>query len=182
MGLVAFVVTLVLVGSVSYLADLGLRQAEMAQLVSSIEASEEQMVIVQEEIERITSTYEALEAPDDADRAQLVGDLADAAAYGEEAIAQAGAAIADDSYLPWHTAILKAQDDYLLHNQAWQDYLGRSAVDPGVLTVPQEDINSTFADAEVSVRAALPPLASSDLRERIDLIFAEPEGAGGQAA
>lgn len=181
-GLVAFVVTLLLVGSVAILADLGLRQAEMTQLVSRIEASEERMILVQEEIERITTAYESLEAPDDADRAELVGELADAAAYGQEAIAQAGAAMAGDTYLPWHTAIIRAHNDYLLHNQSWTDYLGRSAVDPGELTVPQEDIDSTFMDAEASVRAALPPLASTDLRNRIDVIFAEPENSGGQAA
>lgn len=181
-GLVAFVVTLVLVGSVAFLADVGLRQAEMAQLVSRIEASEEQMVLVQEDIDRITTSFEELEAPDDADRAALVGELADAAAYGQEAIAQAGAAMADDAYLPWHSAIIRAQDDYLAHNLAWQDYLERAAVDPAVLTQPQEDINSTFLEAETSVRAALPPLVDAGLIERVEVIFAEPEGAGGQAA
>jgi hypothetical protein len=177
----AFVVTLLAFAPIALVTDIALRQAEMEQLVTRVEASESQMVAVQEEIGAITDEYESLSDPNDEDRAELVGQLADAAAYGQEAIAEAGAVVASDTYLPWHTAILRAQQDYLAHNQAWQDYLEAAAVDPGELTMPQEDIDSTFVEAEESMRAALPPLASDDLRQRLELIFAEPEGEGGQA-
>lgn len=181
-GGAAFLVTLAFLGPIALVGDIVLRQAEMEQLVTRVEASEAEMVEVQAEIEAITDDYESLPDPDDADRAELVGRLADAAAYGQEAIAEAGAVVASDDYLPWHASIIRAQRDYLAHNQAWQDYLEAAAIDPGELTLTQDDINSTFLDAETSMRAALPPLATSELRQRVDLIFAEPEGAGGQAA
>ncbi len=181
-GGAAFLVTLGFLGPIALVGDMALRYAEMEQLVTRVEASEAEMVLVQEEIEAITDDYESLPEPDDADRAELVGRLADAAAYGQEAIAEAGAVVAGDSYLPWHTSIVEAQRDYLAHNQAWQDYLEAAAIDPGELTMTQDDINTTFVDAETSMRAALPPLASPELRQRVDLIFAEPESEGGQAA
>jgi len=181
-GGVAFLVTLGFLGPIAVVGDMALRHAEMEQLLTRVEASEAEMVLVQEEIEAITDDYESLPEPDDADRAELVGRLADAAAYGQEAIAEAGAVVAGDSYLPWHTSIVEAQRDYLAHNQAWQDYLEAAAIDPGELTMTQDDINTTFLDAEASMRAAVPPFASPELRQRVDLIFAEPEGEEGQAA
>lgn len=181
-GGVVFLVTLVSFGPIALVGDIALRNAEMEQLLTRVEASEAQMVEVQDEIGVITEDYESLADPDDADRAELVGRLADAAAYGQEAIAEAGAVVASDTFLPWHTSILRAQQDYLAHNQAWQDYLEAAAVDPGELTLPQDDIDSTFVEAEESMRAALPPFASDELRQRLELIFAEPEGEGGQAA
>ena len=176
----AFLVTLAFAGPIALVGDVVLRQAEMAQLVTRVEASEATMVEVQDEIDAITQEYESLPSPDDQDRAELVGRLADAAAYGQEAIAEAGAGVAGDDYLPWHTSIRRAQQDYLAHNQAWQDYLEAAAVDPGELTLPQDDINSTFLEAEASMRKALPPFSSDDLLERVDIIFAEPEGEPGQ--
>lgn len=178
----AFLVTLAFAGPIALVGDVVLRQAEMAQLVTRVEASEATMVEVQDEIDAITQEYESLPSPDDQDRAELVGRLADAAAYGQEAIAEAGAGVAVDDYLPWHTSIVEAQRDYLAHNQAWQDYLEAAAVDPGELTLPQDDINSTFLEAEASMRKALPPFSSDDLLERVDIIFAEPEGEPGQVA
>lgn len=178
----AFLVTLAFVGPIALVGDVVLRQAEMAQLVTRVEASEAQMVEVQDEIDAITQEYESLPSPDDQDRAELVGRLADAAAYGQEAIAEAGAVVAGDDYLPWHTSIRRAQQDYLAHNQAWQDYLAAAAVDPGELTLAQDDINSTFIDAEASMRKALPPFSSDDLLERVNTIFAEPDGEPGQVA
>jgi len=85
-------------------------------------------------------------------------------------------------FVVWHSAIRQAQADYLAHNQAWQDYLERAAVDPGELTLPQEDINSTFEQSKISMNAAIPSISGDALRDRVDLIYAEPEPSGGQAA
>ena len=177
-GVVAFAVTLLLVAPVAVVTDVALRQAEMAQLVTEVEYSEAQMLTVQEEIRRVTDDYEAIPNPTDADRAELVGQLADVAAFGQEAIAAAGDDLADESYLPWHTALHQAQRDYLAHNQAWQDYLERATVDPGEFTVPQDEVNDSFMVAERSLRSAVPPLADEELRQRVDAIFAEgaPDG------
>ena len=177
-GVVAFAVTLLLVAPVAVVTDVALRQAEMAQLVTEVEYSEAQMLAVQEEIRRVTDDFEAIQNPTDADRAELVGRLADVAAFGQEAIMEAGDDLADDTYLPWHTALRQAQRDYLAHNQAWQDYLERATVDPGEFTVPQDEVNDSFLVAERSLRSAVPPLADRELRQRVDAIFADgaPDG------
>ncbi len=177
-GAVAFAVTLLLVAPVVVVTDVAVRQVEMAQLVTEVEYSEAQMLAVQEEIRRVTDDFEAIPNPTDADRAELVGRLADVAAFGQEAITEAGDDLADESYLPWHTALQRAQRDYLAHNRAWQDYLERATVDPGEFTIPQDEVNDSFLVAERSLRSALPPLADRDLRQRVDAIFAEgaPDG------
>jgi len=178
-GLVTFVVVLVAGGATTAAADSAIRVAEMDTLLTNVEASELEMMVVQEEIDRISSAYEALPDPTDEDRSELVKDLATTAAVGQEAIAEAGVVVASQEIAPWHPRLIQAQDDYLAHNQAWQDYLGRAKADPLELTRPQELVDSTFLASEVSMRAAVPPILSRDLAIRVDAIYAPPEGASG---
>lgn len=178
-GLVTFVVVLVAGGATTAAADSAIRVAEMDTLLTNVEASELEMMVVQEEIDRISSAYEALPDPTDEDRSELVKDLATTAAVGQEAIAEAGDVVASQEIAPWHPRLIQAQDDYLAHNQAWQDYLGRAKADPLELTRPQELVDSTFLASEVSMRAAVPPILSRDLAIRVDAIYAPPEGASG---
>ena len=67
-----------------------------------------------------------------------------------------------------------AQDAYLAHNRAWQEYLARAAQDPAQFGVDDTEVNDTFEAAEAPVRAALPPYALFDLVTRVDVIFAPP--------
>ncbi|MCF8543110.1 MAG: hypothetical protein K9G24_08525, partial [Candidatus Nanopelagicales bacterium] len=174
-GLITFVVVLLVGAAGAVVTDVVIRNAELTILVSEVEASEQQMIEVQEEIDRVSQEFEAIPEPTDEDRAELVGQLADVAAYGQEAIAAAAADVASLEFVVWHSAIRQAQSDYLAHNQAWQDYLERAAVDPGELTLPQEDINSTFEQSKISMNAAIPSISGDALRDRVDLIYAEPE-------
>lgn len=179
-GLVTFVVVVVAGGATAAAVDSAIRVAEMDTLLTHVEASELEMMVVQEEIDRISSAYEALPDPTDEDRAELVKDLATTAAVGQEAIAEAGDAVASQEIAPWHARLVQAQDDYLAHNQAWQDYLGRAKADPLELTRPQELVDSTFLASEASMRAAVPAILSRDLVIRVDAIYAPPEGASGE--
>ena len=98
-------------------------------------------------------------------------------------IAAAGDDVAAVRWLAWHQDIRQAQDAYLAHNQAWQDYLTRAIEDPAEFARPQDAVNSTFEEAEPAVREALPPAALYRLKARVAQIFAPPpsEGDGQQA-
>jgi len=184
-GLVTFLVVLVVGGGLTIVVDSGVRAAEMDVLLSEVEASELEMTVVQTEVQRISEEFGQLPSPTDADREQLVKDLAATAATGKQAIGEAGDAVGQLEFLPWHAALTRAQEDYLAHNLAWQEYLGRAAEDPLELTAPQDLVDSTFADSEVSMREAVPPVFGRALADRVDIIYAEPESASegeGQAA
>ena len=182
MGLVTFVVVLVGAGALAGVSDWAIRNAEMSDLLSRVEVSEAAMSAVQDDIARITVEYEQLPAPDDADKAALTSQLQEAAAEGRDAVAQAGQGVAALPILPWHSQLRQAQDDYLAHNVAWQEHLDRAATDPTEFMQPQELINSTFEQAEVSMRAALPAPAVSGLLDRVGRIFAPVPMEGQQAA
>lgn len=179
LALVTFLVVLVGGAGLALVVDSGIRAAEMDSLLTQVEASELEMTVVQSEIQRISEEFGALPAPTDADREQLVKDLATTAATGQEAIAEAGDAVAREEIAPWHVALARAQEDYLAHNLAWQEYLGRATEDPMELTSPQPLVDSTFEESSVSMREAVPPLFGRSLLERVDVIYAEPQDAQG---
>jgi hypothetical protein len=132
----------------------------------------------------ILADYEGRAPLSDEDQAALDEELKAAAVAGRAAIAAAGDDVAGVRWLAWHRDIGAAQDDYLAHNRAWQDYLGRAADDPAEFGRPQDDVNTTFEAAEGRFRAAIPALALFDLRDRVDAIFAPPppEDGSSQAA
>jgi hypothetical protein len=117
----------------------------------------------------------------DEDQAALDKELKAAAAAGRTAIAAAGDGVAAARWLAWHRDIGAAQDAYLAHNRAWQDYLGRAADDPAEFGRPEDDVNTTFEAAEDPLRAAIPSLALFDLHDRIDVIFAPPPSEDGSS-
>lgn len=181
-GLITFVVVLVGGGVTSAGVDWGVRNAEMADLLTRVEASEQAMMTTQEEIAAIAADFRQVPDPTDADREAYSSRLAAAAGRGRDAIAEAGLEVEAVSIAPWHGALARAQADYLAHNLAWQEHLDRASRDPEEFNQQQDLINSTFEEAEVSMRAALPVPTVDTLQARVDLIFAPVPTEGGQAA
>lgn len=171
-GGAAFVLVLLVAGAL--VGDWGLRNGEMRALVTRIEASEAAMGALQGEIQSVLAEYQDAEALSVEDRAALDERLAQAAGAGRDAVAAAGAQVAALRWLSWHSEVGAAQDAYLAHNRAWQEYLSRAAEDPAEFAVEQTEVNDTFEAAEAPVRAAVPPLALFNLPARVDVIFAPP--------
>jgi hypothetical protein len=178
-GAVTFLLVLVTVGVV--VGDAFARNVEMRSLVARVEASESAMGTLQDEVRAIFTEYEGRTPLSDEDQAALDEQLKAAAAAGRDAIAEAGRDVEAMRWLAWHREIGAAQDAYLAHNRAWQDYLDRAAQDPAEFVRPQDDVNTTFEAAERSFRAALPWLALFDLRDRVDAIFAPPPAEDGSS-
>lgn len=181
-GLAAFLV--VLVGLGALVGDAAARNAEMRSLVTAIEQSEAAMGEVQANVQGIVSAYEGKGTLDEEDSAALDAALKAAAAQGRDAIAAAAKPVGNVRWLVWHRDVKAAQEAYLAHNRAWQEYLTRAATDPTEFARPQDLVNSSFGEAEAKVRAAVPLIALYDLRGRVDVIFAPPpvEQGTGQAA
>jgi hypothetical protein len=178
-GVVTFVIVLVGLGMI--VGDVVARNLEMRSLVTRVEASESAMGALQDRVRTILTDYEDRAPLSDEDQAALDEELMAAAVDGRAAIAAAGDGVAAVRWLAWHREIGAAQDAYLAHNRAWQDYLARAADDPAEFVRPQDDVNSTFDAAQDPIRAALPALALFDLRSRIDVIFAPPPSEDGSS-
>jgi len=174
-GAIAFVVVLVGLGAV--VGDWGARNVEMRALITKIEASEDAMGTLQENVQGIFAEYEGAGSLSDEDRAAIDEELRAAAAAGRDAVAVAGDGVAGVRWLAWHRDVRDAQEAYLAHNRAWQDYLSRAAEDPAEFARPQSEVNETFMAAEDPIRSALPVPVLFDLVERVDVIFAPPEGS-----
>lgn len=181
-GLATFLV--VLVGFGAIIGDAAARNAEMRALVTAIERSEAAMGETQENVSGIIQAYSGRTPLSEDDQAELDAALQAAAGQGRDAIAAAGEQVGDVRWLLWHRDVASAQEAYLAHNRAWREYLDRASTDPSEFARPQDAVNSTFADAEIEVRSAIPLIALFDLRDRIDVIFAPPpaEEGDGQAA
>ena len=183
LGLAVFLVTLLGVGVVA--GDWAARNIEMQALVTKVEQSEAAMTVLQQEVADLAAEYEGRLPLDEADQQAFDEALSTIAERNRAAIAEAGDAVAGVRWLAWHQDVRAAQDAYLAHNRAWQDYLARAAADPSEFARPQDDVNSTFEAAEPAVRGALPPAALYRLDARVAEIFAPPpsddEGTGQQA-
>lgn len=182
LGAAAFVVVLAALGAV--VGDWTVRNLEMRAVVAWIEVSEAAMGDLQAEVTSIAAEYEGRVPLDEADQAEIDAALTAVAAEGLARVTDAGDGVAGVRWLLWHPEVGAAQDAYLAHNRAWQAYLERAAKDPSEFARAQDDINSTFADAEDDLRDALPAPALFDLVDRVSTIFAPaplPEGQGQQA-
>lgn len=179
LGLAAFV--LVFVGLGALVGDAAARNVEMQRLVTAIEKSEAAMGKAQENVQGILQAYQAQGSLDEGSRAELDAALEAAATQGRDAIAAAAGPVSDVRWLLWHRDVKAAQEAYLAHNRAWQEYLGRAAEDPEEFAKPQDLVNSSFEEAEVEVRSAVPLVALFDLRGRVDAIFAPPPPEDSQA-
>lgn len=163
--------------------ELVARSLEANDLVSAVEQSETAMKTTQADFEDAISAYDT-DNLTDAEREQLLTDLSEVAARGEEAIAAAGAGVADVPILPWHTQLLDAQQAYLAHNEAWVDYMAAAAEDPAEWFRPQPAVNDTFAEAKLPLVEAVPLFDFLQTLPRIELIYVSGSGdsGGGQAA
>lgn len=176
---IALLALVVLIAGVSaVVADWTMRNAELEQLVSSIEESEAAMTEVQADV---AAAYEVRARISKSDTAAL--DIVDSmlsmqAADAQQRIAAAGAQVEDVHVAPWHTKIAAAKAAYLAHNQAWQTYLGKATEDPGQFVVEQPEVNDTFVAFEPKMKAAVPPNAWFDLRQRVADLFVEQSGGG----
>lgn len=148
------------------------RNAEMARLLQAIEGSEAAMVATQNEVTELMSQH-----AQDGDGGELIAELGDAAGRGRDAIAAEGTQVQAVDVLPWHTSIDEAKQAYLAHNTAWQEYLDRATGNPSEFVTPQPLVDATFAAAEPLLRAAVPLLDLWEFSQRIDVIYAPPEGA-----
>lgn len=181
-GALTFLVVLVGLGTVA--VDAVARNIEMRNLVTKIEASEAVMGELQQGVQDIAASYQDQLPLDDQQQAALDGALTSLAADSGAKLAEAADGVGGVRWLIWHQDIGRAQEAYLAHNQAWQDYLARAAKDPAEFGREQPLVDSTFADAEPAIRAAVPILPLFGLLGRVNEIFAPPplpEGAGQQA-
>ncbi|MFZ4497738.1 MAG: hypothetical protein ACOYN7_09830 [Candidatus Nanopelagicales bacterium] len=168
-GAATFVVVLASVGLVA--GDWFLRNAETRGLVAAIENSESAMAQTQDSVSAVFDTYGGLDNPVPADREKLVTELANIAGYAQLSIADAGEQVAAVPVMPWHVSILAAQDAYVTHNLAWQQYMEAAAKDPIEFTSPQADVNDTFMAVEPALTEAIPQPALFDLVNRVAQIF-----------
>lgn len=180
-GVVAFFLTLGIAGAVG--TDWLARNIEMDRLVTTIEASEATMGVVQDQVGSIFDELDAADlqgAPTDAQTTAAVAELAGIAVEGADSIGAAGRVIAAVNVLPWHTKIQAAKDAYLLHNYAWQAYMQSAIEDPVAFTVNQPLVNQSFEDAQQPLVDAIPELALFNLPSRVDNIFIDgaPESSG----
>ena len=176
-GALAFLVTLVVLGGI--VGDWAARNYEMRTLVTRIEASETTMGDLQANVQEILARYQGQGELPDEKQAALDAELAAAAAKGRDAIGAAGDGVAGVRWLAWHRDVSQAQEAYLAHNRAWQDYLARAAKDPAEFGAPQDAVNQTFDAAQGPIRDALPAPALFDLLSRIDSVFAPPPAVDG---
>jgi hypothetical protein len=154
--------------------DWALRNAEMNALVAKVEVSEDSMGTLQGDL---GATFDAFASqgqltPDQ--RAKLNAQIQKVAGAGHDAVEKAGIGVEAVSVLPWDTAIVRAKDDYVRHNQAWQAYLAQATQDPGEVTRPQNEIKDSFTAAETPMKSAVPRPTLFHLKQRVDALFAPP--------
>lgn len=181
LGLAVFLFSVVAIGAVA--GDWAARNIEMEALITKVEASEAAMGALQDDLAALAADYEDRLPLDESDQAAFDAAVVELAEMRRADIATAGEEVAAVRWLAWHQDVRRAQDAYLAHNQAWQDYLTRAIADPAEFARPQDEVNSTFEEAEPAVRAALPPAALYRLAARVAQIFAPPpsDGDGQQA-
>ena len=178
----AFLFTLGVAGALA--GDYAARNVEMRTLLTRIEASEAAMTSFQTEFEQITSQYAGSEALSVDQTDELNAQLTDLAARSRDAIAEAGAGVEAMRWLAWHQEIGRAQAAYVAHNHAWQAYLDRASKDPAEFGKPQDEVNTTFENAQAPIEGAVPAGDPFSLMDRVDAIFAPPadSSGGGQQA
>jgi hypothetical protein len=149
------------------------RNREMAALLDATEASEAAMLDFQTDSKRLaelaprTSTDQFQDPA--AVRAQVQAAAGDAAAQ----VITTGDDVRDLFILPWHRSLTKAQERYLAHSDAWQDYLEGVAGNFDVLLERHPQISGTFLSAGKAYRDAVPPLPLHDAPARVEDIFDE---------
>lgn len=163
----AFLLTLVVGGAV--VADWAWRNAQMTELLDRVQASEAAMGVLQDAATEAIEEHRTGEDP-----TKLDSQLRELAAQAETNIAAAGAEVAALPIAIWHADIDRARDVYLLHNQAWVEYMARSSQDAQEFFAPQPLVNQTFIDALGVFEQAVPMPDPSGLMDRVREIFSMP--------
>lgn len=170
------VLAIVVIGSAAVAADWASRNAEAANLVDAIERSEAAMGWTQGQLAPLLGKDGGGLADGkltDDERATVEQAISSVAGDGGDRIAQAGLAVKQVRVLPWHRDILAAQAAYVRHNQAWQDYMGRTVADPLEVTRDQPEVNDSFMAVEPLLTDAVPTPALWNLADRVAAIFTE---------
>lgn len=173
---VVFLVLLMAAGVL--VGDWFTRNLEMRTLITQIEVSEQAMEDTQTAVSKALDDFQAKGQPTAADQDALKAALEAAAATGLSGVQHGGDLVASVRPLPWHADIKAAQQAYLAHNHAWQDYLTRAAKDGTEFGKQQESVNSTFEQAERPMRKAVPSPDLFGLQGRVDVIYAPPPDTG----
>lgn len=171
LGLLSFL--LVLVAGGALVGDWTLRNSEMRDLVTAIEASEQEMRIANERRDDALAPFGIGGDLTPEETALLIRNLAGIAADSRQRIDRAGAKVSAVWALPWHADVLRAQEGYVVHNRAWVDYMARAAQDPIEWFNPQPLVNSSFFAVEPLLTSAVPIPALFDLHQRVAKIFIE---------
>jgi hypothetical protein len=167
-GAGVFVLAL-LVGGV-LVADWAWRNAEMAALLDRVEASEAVMGELQDAAE---AAFEEHSAGGDGDK--LDRELKQLAAMAEVDIAAAGLEVAALPIAIWHADIERARDAYLVHNQAWVEYMERASTSSAEFIAPQPLVNESFVGAAPFFLEAIPWPDGQGFAARVAEVFAIPE-------
>lgn len=179
-GALAFVVVLVGYGAVGL--DWMSRNLEMDRLVTAIELSESAMERTQQDVLQVTAGTDPSAKLSDAELTAMAEELRWIALDGQRRIHDAGLGVAGVGVLPWHRDVQEAQDAYLAHNQAWQDYLGVASNDARELFREQPDVNATFSAAEPLLKRAVPDPSAFRLTARVSRIFTDGQGDSAAAS
>jgi len=179
-GALAFLVAFVGFGLAA--GDWASRNAEMNSLVTRIEASESAMQQTQDELAAIFAEYEGSPAVTTEEKAKFADKLKAAAAAGEQRVTAAGDGVLGVVVLPWHGNIAAGKEAYVVHNLAWQGYLGAAAKNPDVILEEQPLINDTFMAAEPVLKKAVPEPPLFDVKVRVDDIFVEGQAPAEEGA
>ena len=170
-GLATFLLLVVPLGVLA--ADWMSRSLEMDRLVTAIEQSEDEMSRTQDAVAAAYALIEGDTQITATDRAAVDKALRAAAEQGRTRIGDAGDVVAAVRVMSWHGSVQQARDAYVAHNRAWQDYLGRAALDPAEFLADQPEVNDSFMAVEPLLTDAVPVPPLFDLDQRVADIFTE---------
>jgi hypothetical protein len=171
-------VVVAVLGGAVLVGDWLARSAEMDRLVAGIEESEAAMIAAMGAVRAALDDDSAAEGLSQATAEALQS----IAAEGEAAVAQAATGIAAVVIQPWHDDVLLAQDRYLEHNQAWQEFLAAAAEEPERWFVEYEPITTTWDAFGPALRSAVPTPALWDVAERVEVILDDDSGDSGNGS
>lgn len=161
------------------LGDWFMRHREMDSLLDQVEVSEKAMVTGRDALTVITNTYagrlRTASNSGERDRAiqELTRDMERQASLSAAEVIAAGTYVADVSILPWHHALRRARDRYVLHSKEWEAHFTAASTDAKAWFENQPRISATFQLAEKAFRDATPARSLFGIDQRIDRVFQE---------
>ena len=167
--------SLALLAAAIAIGEWAARVDEMNALVGRIEQSELAMTTTGVAVGRVLGPEGLTSGTPTQDS---LDELATAAQRGRDAVAQAGQQVEAVPIQPWHHDQLAAQQAYLAHNQAWQDFLTRAATDPSLWYSDDPDIESTWDAMIPLLRAAVPTPSILGIDDRVEAIINDGGGEG----